>query len=50
LEEHTEIGEPVHCTGIISREACQRFDLSPEPIEVQLSGAWFLSPDASPVT
>jgi len=22
LEEHTEIGEPVHCTGIISLEAC----------------------------
>ena len=44
LEEHTEIGEPVHCTGIISLEACKRFDLDPACVEQQLSSARFFSP------
>lgn len=44
LEEHTEIGEPVHCTGIISLEACDRFDLDPTSVEAYLSGARFVSP------
>jgi len=44
LEEHTEIGEPVHCTGIISLEACKRFDLDPACVEEQLSSARFVSP------
>jgi len=44
LEEHTEIGEPVHCTGIISLEACKRFDLDPTCVEQQLSSARFFSP------
>lgn len=44
LEEHTEIGEPVHCTGIISMEACERFDLDPTCVEAYLSSARFVSP------
>jgi len=44
LEEHTEIGEPVHCTGIISREACERLELDPDSIEAHLSCARFISP------
>ena len=44
LEEHTEIGEPVHCTGIISLEACKRFDLDPTCVEQQLFSARFVSP------
>jgi len=44
LEEHTEIGEPVHCTGIISIEAYQRFDLDRACIETNLSSARFFSP------
>jgi geranylgeranyl reductase family protein len=44
LEEHTEIGEPVHCTGILGTEACERFDLDPASIETYLSSARFVSP------
>jgi len=44
LEEHAEIGEPVHCTGIISLEACQRFDLDPTCVEERLSSARFVAP------
>ncbi len=44
LEEHTEIGEPVHCTGIIGMEACWRFNISPSCIETCLSSARFFSP------
>ncbi len=44
LEEHAEIGEPVHCTGIIGLEACERFDLDPSCIEAYLSSARFISP------
>jgi len=44
LEEHTEVGEPVHCTGIISLEAYRRFDLDPSCVEAYLSSARFVSP------
>ena len=44
LEEHAEIGEPVHCTGIISLEACKRFDLDSTCVEERLSSARFVSP------
>jgi len=44
LEEHTEVGEPVHCTGIISLEVYRRFDLDPSCIEAYLSSARFVSP------
>jgi flavin-dependent dehydrogenase len=44
LEEHSEIGEPVHCTGIIGVEACQRFEVDASCIESQLSSARFFSP------
>ncbi|MFB3882255.1 MAG: NAD(P)/FAD-dependent oxidoreductase [Armatimonadota bacterium] len=43
LEEHTEIGEPVHCTGIVGIEACRRFDIDPSCIETHLSAARFYS-------
>ncbi len=45
LEEHTEVGEPVHCTGVISAEACKLFDLDPTCIEAHLSSARFVSPN-----
>jgi flavin-dependent dehydrogenase len=44
LEEHTEIGEPVHCTGIVGLEACRRFRVDPSCIESYLSSARFFSP------
>jgi len=44
LEEHAEIGEPVHCTGIVGLEACRRFRVDPSCIESYLSSARFFSP------
>ncbi len=44
LEEHAQIGEPVHCTGIISMEACRRFGVDPSCVELRLSSASFHSP------
>jgi geranylgeranyl reductase family protein len=44
LEEHSEIGEPVHCTGIVGLEACRRFRVDPSCIESYLSSARFFSP------
>jgi len=44
LEEHAEIGEPVHCTGIVGLEACRRFHIDPSCIESYLSSALFFSP------
>ena len=28
IEEHQSIGEPVHCTGVLAREAFEEFGLS----------------------
>ncbi|MBN1458818.1 MAG: NAD(P)/FAD-dependent oxidoreductase, partial [Armatimonadetes bacterium] len=44
LEEHAEIGEPVHCTGILGLEAIERFDLDPASVESYLASARFVSP------
>jgi geranylgeranyl reductase family protein len=44
LEEHAEPGEPVHCTGILAREAFDEFDLTREIILNELTTARFVSP------
>jgi geranylgeranyl reductase family protein len=44
LEEHASIGDPVHCTGILAREAFSEFGLSSAPILNELTTARFLSP------
>jgi digeranylgeranylglycerophospholipid reductase len=45
LEEHAVVGEPRHCTGVLGREAFDRFpDLPREPIHSELSAAWIVSP------
>ena len=44
LEEHASIGDPVHCTGILAREAFSEFGLSSGPILNELTTARFLSP------
>jgi digeranylgeranylglycerophospholipid reductase len=44
LEEHHAIGNPVHCTGILAREAFDEFDLSHDTILNELTTARFLSP------
>ncbi|HEY7450875.1 MAG TPA: NAD(P)/FAD-dependent oxidoreductase [Vicinamibacterales bacterium] len=44
IEEHQAVGTPVHCTGILAREAFEEFDLSRNSILNELTTAKFLSP------
>jgi geranylgeranyl reductase family protein len=44
FEEHTEVGEPVHCTGVLADDAFDEFDLSRASILNTLSTARFVSP------
>ena len=44
LEEHQVIGDPVHCTGILAREAFDQFDLPGSVILNELTTARFFSP------
>ena len=44
LEEHSQPGDPVNCSGIIGVEAFQRFDLPTEPIIRGISNFCFYSP------
>jgi geranylgeranyl reductase family protein len=44
LEEHASIGDPVHCTGILAREAFVEFGLSSAAVLNELTTARFLSP------
>jgi len=44
LEEHHVVGDPVHCTGILAREAFDEFDLPSNVILNELTTARFISP------
>jgi geranylgeranyl reductase family protein len=44
LEEHHVVGLPVHCTGILAREAFDEFDISRDVILNELTAARFISP------
>ncbi len=44
LEEHDAVGRPVHCTGIMAREAFDEFGLSRDSILNPLTAARFVSP------
>jgi digeranylgeranylglycerophospholipid reductase len=44
LEEHDQPGAPVHCTGILAREAFDEFDLTRDVILNELTTARFVSP------
>ena len=44
LEEHDAIGRPVHCTGILAREAFEEFGLPTDTILNELTTARFVSP------
>jgi digeranylgeranylglycerophospholipid reductase len=44
LEEHTSVGEPVHCTGVLAADAFDEFNLSPRSLLNQLTTARFHSP------
>jgi geranylgeranyl reductase family protein len=43
-EEHAEVGEPVHCTGIMAPETFDEFDLSRESVLNDLTRVRFVSP------
>ena len=44
LEEHSEVGQPVHCTGVLADDAFSEFHLSRASILNTLSTAKFVSP------
>lgn len=44
FEEHASIGDPVHCTGILAREAFSEFGLPSDTILNELTTARFISP------
>lgn len=44
VEEDKQIGKPRFCTGLISKEAFDKFILPREAIEGEFSSAWVLSP------
>ena len=44
FEEHQEVGQPVHCTGILAKEAFQRFALPPTPVLAEHRATRFYSP------
>ena len=44
LEEHGNIGEPVHCTGVLAKDAFDEFKLSRRSLLNQLTTARFRSP------
>jgi geranylgeranyl reductase family protein len=44
FEEHLSVGEPVHCTGVLAREAFERFGVPPASILNDLSTVRFHPP------
>jgi digeranylgeranylglycerophospholipid reductase len=44
IEEDREPGDPVHCTGVLAREAFDEFDLTRDVILNELTTARFVSP------
>src|SRR6266850_2472809 len=44
FEEHDEVGQPVHCTGVLAEDAFGEFTLSRESVLNTLSTARFVSP------
>ena len=50
LEEHTEVGVPVHCTGVLAHEAVTELDLPRESILNALSTARFFSPSGRDIS
>jgi digeranylgeranylglycerophospholipid reductase len=48
-EEHARVGDPVHCTGVLSAESFSAFDLPESATLNQLTAVRFLSPSGIPV-
>jgi geranylgeranyl reductase family protein len=49
FEEHADIGEPVHCTGVLAREAFDAFGLSTDSLLNELSTVHFHAPSGAMV-
>ena len=49
FEEHTDIGEPVHCTGVLAREAFEAFGLPEDAVLNELSTVRFYAPSGDTV-
>jgi digeranylgeranylglycerophospholipid reductase len=49
FEEHQRVGEPVHCTGVLAREAFTDFGLSRRSILNELSRVQFHAPSGRPI-
>jgi geranylgeranyl reductase family protein len=49
FEEHSGIGEPVHCTGVLAREAFEAFGLPTTSVLNALTTVRFFSPTGEPV-
>jgi geranylgeranyl reductase family protein len=49
LEEHSQIGLPDHCAGLISIDGLKRIDVNPSPSSIQnlVSDARFIAPNGS---
>src|SRR5258708_15493673 len=48
-EEHARVGDPVHCTGVLSSDSIPAFDLPAGATLNQLTRVRFLSPGGIPV-
>ena len=48
-EEHSRVGDPVHCTGVLSSDSFGRFDLPTNATLNQLTHVRFVSPGGIPV-
>lgn len=49
LEEHQTVGDPVHCTGVLAREAFEEFGLEPEALLNQLQTVRFYAPSGETI-
>jgi digeranylgeranylglycerophospholipid reductase len=50
FEEHDEVGQPVHCTGVLADDAFGEFDLTRASVLNTLSTARFVSPAGSEIS
>ena len=47
IEEHEKIGEPIHCTGLISKNIDNLIDIPKRLIKNKIRGARFFSKNSS---
>ena len=49
LEEHTHIGQPVHCTGVLARETFEEFGLGSDSVLNNLNTVRFYAPSGDSI-